>query len=346
MTVGPDGRSHELDAALRAVGQRLDGARVGRMRFVAGKVRRHVDWARTEGVRRLIEEDRLDPVDRARTAWNKRQWQRRHGRPPGTGRTVFVVGLQRSGTNMLLRGIDRSPDIEVHNENDRAVFERYRLRDDAVVAETVGRSRAASVLFKPLCDSHRAVELLAMPGLAAAPRAVWVYRNVDGRVRSAIAKFGDHDRTVLQAIVGGQGEHLWQAGGLTADVRTTLASFPMDELTAESASALFWWARNSLVFDLGLAGSPDVALLSYDRIIADPVPEMARLAAFLDIRYSPALVADIDPRARREHAPLDLEPRVRALCDEMQERLDGAAVASSMTRHHPASPDGLPRPRG
>ena len=47
-------------------------------------------------------------------------------------RPVYLVGLQRSGTNMLARGLDIAPEFEVHNENDRAVFDHYLLRDDDV----------------------------------------------------------------------------------------------------------------------------------------------------------------------------------------------------------------------
>ncbi len=136
------------------------GQEPGWLAYYARKVRRHIHWARTEGVARLVEEDRLDPRERLQTAWRKARWRRRHGLPPGSAVPVYVVGLQRSGTNMLMRGVDLAPEVEVRNENDRTVFRRFTLRSDAVLVQTVRDSRHALVLVKPLCESHRVDELL------------------------------------------------------------------------------------------------------------------------------------------------------------------------------------------
>ena len=72
---------------------------------------------------------------RGSRAWSRRTSSTRSralGSPPrsgaGAGRIpraaglatpVYLVGLQRSGTNMLARGLDIAPEFEVHNENDR-----------------------------------------------------------------------------------------------------------------------------------------------------------------------------------------------------------------------------------
>jgi hypothetical protein len=320
-----------LDGALRAVGQSLDGSDPGRLSFFVGKLRRHVAWARSEGVRRLIEEDQLNPIERSRTSWQKRRWRRCHGVDAGQGRAVFVVGLQRSGTNMVLRGIEHSPETEVHNENDRSVFRRYRLVDDTRVVGTVAGSRAACVLFKPLCDSHRTSDLLALPHLKTRPVALWIYRSVDGRVSSALAKFGDHDRTVLAAIFSGRGDKLWQVGGLSGETRKTLDSFSTAELSPASASALFWWARNSLVFDLGLADRADVAIVSYDRVVEAPASQMQLICRFLGMTFSSSMAAHIDTRSRLDPPSLDLDPRVRALCDALTNRLDAHALGATVS---------------
>ena len=43
--------------------------------------------------------------------------------------------------------------------------------------------------------------------------------------------------------------------------------------------------------------------------------------AFLDFPYRPELIAHVDARAARAKPPLDLDPRVRAMCSELEERL-------------------------
>ncbi|MCB1300140.1 MAG: hypothetical protein KDB28_02425, partial [Tetrasphaera sp.] len=57
------------------------------------------------------------------------------------------------------------------------------------------------MLFKPICDSHDTDKLLDLFGGAANPaRALWAYRAVDDRVRSAVTKFGDVNQQVMARI--------------------------------------------------------------------------------------------------------------------------------------------------
>ncbi len=332
---GADGAApadeHQMHRRLAASGQTLSGEPQGRWSFAIGKARRHLDWVRTEGLRRLIAEDQLDPVDRARTAWRKHRWQSRQGQDTGTARPVFVVGLQRSGTNMVLRAVDTSPETQVYNENSRRAFDRYRLLDDRV-CPLVGQSRARAVLFKPLCDSHRLDDLLHLARTCGTgspgSRAVWVYRAVDGRVRSTLSKFGDHDRTVLSLIAAGRGDGLWQAGGLSEPTRATISSFDVPSLSPASASALFWWARNRLVLDRGWAERDDVLVVSYDRVLAQPAPELQRLCRFVGVTFTTPMAADVT-RPSLSPTELDLDRGVRDLCTELAEELDRFAAERS-----------------
>jgi hypothetical protein len=302
-----------------------DDARLTRLRR---RVLRHWHWGRTQGFGRLIEEDQLDPFTRASTAWNKRRWRAAHGVAPGAAVPVYLVGVQRSGTNMLVRGLETSPEFEVHNENDSRAFHRFRLRPDAEIAALVSASRHRYVLFKPLCDSHRTDELLDTMGTPAPGRAIWAYREVDGRVRSALAKFGDVNLQVLAEIARGEGQRRWQAQRLSPESLELIRSFDYERLDPASAAALFWRVRNGLFFETGLQAREDVMLSSYDALVANPEPGMRALCRFLDFPYSPRLVSHVDQRSTGPGRELlVLHPRVRAACDELQERLDAAAAA-------------------
>ena len=292
------------------------------------KVLRHWRWARQDGISALVEEDDLRPISRASRAWRKWRWRRAHRVAAGTAMPIWLVGVQRSGTNMVVRGLEESPEVEVHNENDNAAFERFQLRPDPVVRGIVQSSRHRYVLFKPLCDSHRVDQLLALdtrtPG-----RAIWAYRGVDGRVRSALAKFGDTNLRVLTDIAAGRGGDMWQAQRISADNLELIRSFDWTSMTPASAAALFWYVRNSLFFDLGLDRRDDVLLSSYDALIASPEVGTRALASFLDLEWNPGLAAHIERRDGGRPDRLDLDPRVRAVCDQLEERL--ATVAAAQT---------------
>jgi len=309
-----------------------DPATTPELRWQLFRVRRHVNWARTQGLGRLIEEDQLDPFERIPAAIRRARWRLRHDNRPNAV-PVFLVGVQRSGTNMLTRGLERAPEFEVHNENDRQAFVRFRLKNPAVIRGIVERSKHAFVLFKPLCDSHRTHVLLDALRTPSSGLAIWAYRSYQGRVRSSVAKFGDSNRRALRRIAEGTGSHLWQAGGLSEASLELIRRFDYDRVSPESAAALFWFVRNSLYFDLGLDGRSDVALASYDATIEDPRGSMRALCEFLGLPFREELIEGIEPRHRGSPG-LEIDPGVRERCEELQSALD--ATMARRTIH----PDG------
>jgi sulfotransferase family protein len=296
----------------------------GAVSRTARRLRRHMRWGRTEGFSRLVEEDELNPVTRARVSAAKWNWRRANPRVAGLATPVYLVGLQRSGTNMLARGLDIAPEFEVHNENDREVFDHFLLRDDAVVRRVVMASRHEYVLFKPLCDSHRVDHLLDTLDTPSPGRAIWAYRDVDGRARSAVSKFGRNNLLTLRDIAAGKGANMWQAQGLSPATLAEISSYDYTTMTAETAASLFWWIRNGLYFEMGLDRRDDVLLASYQDMLATPVVAMQAICRFLSLEYRPALIAHISPRGPGGGHQLDIDPRVRALCDHLQDRLDEA----------------------
>ena len=294
-------------------------------RRTVARAARTLRWLRTHGFAAVIEEQEWNPLERVPVAWAKLRWRRAHGLPPGSAVPVYLVGAQRSGTNMMVRGLGTVPEFEVRNENDRRTFDRYKLRDDHTVRALIEASRHRYVLLKPLCDSHRVDRLLDGLGTTQPGRAIWAYRGVDGRVRSALAKFGDSNLQVLREFAAGHGTARWQVQRLSEHSVELVRSFDYDRLSPASGAALFWYVRNRLYFELGLHERADVTLASYDTFVAAPEAAMRRLCEFLAFEYDPRLVAHIESRPPVWRAPLELHPRIRAACDELQERLDAAA---------------------
>lgn len=305
-----------------------DPMAVNGFRWFGRRVRRHVHWARSQGLARLIEEDQLDPLERVPTALRKLAWRVTHDSSP-RAIPVFVVGLQRSGTNMIVHGLERSPQLEVFNENDRAAFHRFRLRPDPVIRGLVERSRHPFVLFKPLCDSHRVGELLDHLGTPSRARAIWVFRSVDGRARSSVEKFGTANLRALRRIAEGGGDSLWQAQGLSEESMDLIRSFDYERLSPWSASALFWYVRNSILFEQGLARRSDFALASYDRVVADPPTSIEKLCRFLGVPFEDRYAAHVKVGGSSRKVRLEIDPGIRKRCDELAERLEEAVGQAS-----------------
>lgn len=299
-----------------------DRGTVGR---AVGRVARHTAWTREEGVRPLTEEGGLDLADRGRRAAVRWRWRRANPRERGSARAILIVGAQRSGTNLVLRTFAALPEVEAYAENDPRLFRRFRLRSPAALTARVRRSRHLAVVAKPLCDSHATAELLDLfAGDPAPARALWVWREPDARARSAVARFGSVNRDVLARIAEHGPDGSWQAAGMTPQVLAQVRALDPARLSAHDGAALFWWVRNSLWGTTGLDRREDVRLVRYEDLVRDPAGEWARLTAFLDLPYRP----QDHPRARLPHARpvpvLDLDPRVRALCTDLADRLRAA----------------------
>jgi hypothetical protein len=292
------------------------------------RVRRNVGWVREQGVARALEEKEIDPLRTVPARLAQRRY-RRGGGAAEPAMPVYVVGVQRSGTNMLVRGFGLAPEVAVYNENDRRAFERFKLKDDAVLASLIASSPHAYVMFKPLCDSHRVDHLLDGVRSQRPGRAVWVFRDVEGRVRSALAKFGDGNLQVLREYAAGVTTTRWHTQRISAASADLVRSLDYDRLSPASGAALIWLIRNRLFFELGLDHRPDVRLVSYNAFLAAPEATMQGLCSFLDFPWRSQLTRHVSGRSPTYRQPLDIDPLIRAECDALAIRLEAASVAAA-----------------
>ena len=303
---------------------------------------RNIRWARTQGVGQLVEEHELHPVTRAATTVRKARWRRRHGVSPGEAVPVFLFGAPRSGTNMMVRGLDVSPEFEVYNDGDAPAFLRHRLRSDEVVRSLVMRSRHRFVLFKPILDAGRVVELLDELGTPRPPRALWAYRDVDGRTRSALTKFGPAALRAMQAIAAGGGSHLWQSGGLSEESLDLIRGVDWHRADPADGAAMLWLVLNRQLFERELDVREDVLPVSYDTVVRAPEATVRVICRFLGVAWDPGLAAHIDRRSLRPREPLRLHPAIRERCEALAARLDAASAAAS-SRWSQLGPEAEPR---
>jgi hypothetical protein len=165
-------------------------------------------------------------------------------------------------------------------------------------------------------------------GTRRPPKAIWVYRDYEGRVRSAVAKFGTSNLGALQDLVAGERLDSWQLQRLDDDQIELVRRLDPARMSAEEGAALFWYLRNSFFFSLGLDTRPDVTIVSYDRIVAEPLVTMSEIDAFIGVPLRALRASHVRPRPSTYRGLLALRPDVRALCEEMQERLDRAPARS------------------
>jgi hypothetical protein len=158
---------------------------------------------------------------------------------------VFVMGVQRSGTNALFRSLN-TPSVTAFNEHlDSPMFDQMFLRP-APVLRPVLEVASGSILAKPISETkRRSVSDVFHEFRAHDLRVVWIYRDPVNCYASHIERW--------------------------AEFRGAPGAF-----TAE------WNHRNQSVLD-ALSGYADhIAVVRYGDLVSDP-RVLAQLGAFLEL---------------------------------------------------------------
>jgi len=266
-------------------------------------------------------------------------------------RPVFVLGCQRSGTTICQNIFLHSPDCDVFREgNRRAMTETWRLRDRETIERLIRKSRRRVAMFKPLNDAQWADRFLAD---YEDSRLIWIYRDPHDTANSAVAKWGESQREMIDEIGRAAIEHGSSAGAaealrdrpgyaacaehLSEGALAQVGRWSGLSLDAHSGAAAMWWLRNQLFTSLDLGASPRVLLMRYESLVTDPATETRRMCDHVEIPYTDALVADVHARSVGRSARPILEPSVEAACAELKARLDAAlAAGNGAAQYRPA----------
>lgn len=232
----------------------------------------------------------------------------------------FVFGCQRSGTKMLMRILDNSPAIHIYHENNELAFSDFQLRADPILRALMWASPAPSQIFKPICDSHLADQLLSRFPDA---HGLWIYRHYDDVANSALQKWGEHQREVVTAVAMGDLKSWgWRTDRLTDRIIADIRRVYRTDLRVDEGALLFWYMRNAFFFELGLERHPRMLLMKYEALVQDPKQNFPRVFAHMGAPFEEAFIARVHADSVGRKAPPQASPEIRALCEDLLQRLD------------------------
>jgi hypothetical protein len=265
---------------------------------------------------------------------------------------VFVWGCHRSGTTMLLRLMKSSPWCTVYHENnERAMREDSRIRDEAVLRDLIRSEPRVFPVFKPLNDAQHASSQLAIHPRS---RGLWIYREYGDVVNSMVVKWGASQTATYTAIASGN----WDGGaydpevqrdarifseGMSEGTLSDIAGLVKPDMTPEEGGALHWYSRNRLYFELGLDRDPRVELVKYEDVVRDPDRFLRRAFDFVGCGYRSEWAASVFRTSVKKKDPPVLRDEYRDLCRTLLDRLDTEyrrRVVSESGRPGTVSPDG------
>lgn len=253
--------------------------------------------------------------------WRRLKAVRQRLAPRPVALHVFVAGMQRSGTNLLMDVLDASAATRVFHETDPRAFVRYEMREEAVIRQLAARAPAPVFVVKALCELDR---IAALMNAFAPAKTLWLVRDWRDSVASAIRSSGNFVPQWRRLAHGDAGD--WRGRGMSAATRELLAALYHDDASEAEGAAIMWFYRNVLFFEQQLAADPRVRVVQYEALVQRPQREVAAVYDFLGLDgFNAAVAARIHARSVRRRSPPDIAPAVAALCDELLARL--AALA-------------------
>lgn len=262
-----------------------------------------------------------DRAERASVRVLKLAWHRLAG--SRQRRHVFVAGMQRSGTNMLMEVLDRSLRTDVYHETDPRAFERYEMRSPERIRALAERSGAPHFVIKALCELDQVKALLDSFTPA---KTVWIVRDFNDSVNSAIASFG-HFASRMARMSEDRLSDGWYGRGMSDATHALLRQSYHADINEASAAAMMWYFRNVLFFEQSLDTDPRALLVKYEALVTEPSREFPRIFRFLEIPYSPWLSRHVFASSVRRKAAPALDPAISACCESLAQRFEQVHAA-------------------
>lgn len=265
-------------------------------------------------------------------AWRRIKHFSRHFRRSvlsGQKSVLFILGCQRSGTTLATRIFERDWNATVFGEfselSSDDQLHGIRLNALDKVEATIWAEPYPFVVSKPLVESQYALRILER---IAGCKILWLYRSYVDVAASDLAKFGERNGIDNIRGIVHQEPNNWRAEGVSDGVRQVLARYFSEKMKPLDAAALFWYARNSLYFDLNLrdrAKSGRVMLLRYEQLTDDALTTMQAVYAFAGRPFPGArIVAEVDAGSvgKGKKRITDISAEIRDICDLLLNRLD------------------------
>ena len=245
----------------------------------------------------------------------KNTYWRLHG-APRQRRHLFVAGVQRSGTNMLMDILEKSWLTDAYHERDPRAFDNYKMRERAVIDALVARSKAPVFVIKSLFELQELPQLMAHFSPA---QTVWIVRSPYDTINSTLKSFRPHLVERVNRAVKPDCQE-WLGAGMSAETRERVAPLVFPEMREEDAAAIQWYIRNVLFFEMGFDEDPRVLACRYETLVTHPEEEIRRICAFVDLPYVPRLSRGIFSTSIGKRRRPQISPPVEALCEALHQR--------------------------
>jgi len=243
---------------------------------------------------------------------------------PGESKTVLLItGCQRSGTSMIHHLFRKDITTITYDEYSQLSVlqgeEPLQWRSVNNVVDIITADRSPLVVTKPLVETQNLSQWLdAFPEA----KGIWMFREVHDVVSSSLKYFGVGVgcKDIVPIVAGDESN--WRRINLSSSVVSLIREIQAEGITPSDCAALFWYARNSLLFSQELDKDKRVAICQYEDLVTMPVKVMTAAYVHLGISFpGPQIVSDVTVGSIGKGSDVMLSPSVDQVCREMSEKL-------------------------
>ncbi len=231
---------------------------------------------------------------------------------------VFVAGVQRSGTNMLMDIMERSMETDVYHERDHRAFQSYEMKPTDVIHQIFKKSISPVFVIKALCELDKLKMLMDEFEPA---KSIWVLRHYGDVVNSMVRSFPNQS-TLVRNIVFDKEREGWPGRSMSNKTHSIVKRLSRDELNRESAAALIWYFRNILYFEQNLEKGSRVKLIKYESMVSHPEKDFRRIFDFLELRFKPSFIDKVSDHSVRKNELPPIRPDIQKLNENLLERFE------------------------
>jgi hypothetical protein len=231
-------------------------------------------------------------------------------------RLILVVGVQRSGTNMIMEVFSRGFQYDSFSDSDSQFFDNCEFRPTNEVIKRSSSVLAPIIALKPMMETYKLNEMLQeFPNC----QGIWVYRCMADVVNSHVAQWAGMPDS-LRRIKADRDWNDWRAKGISDDSYKIIGEFSDENLTNETACAIFWYVRNIQFFEKEYYKDNRVFLLPYEKFVVEPELRFSKLFVSMKLPFTPFMTKHIHKQSLSKKEEPKVNPEIRKLCKSLEDR--------------------------
>ena len=253
----------------------------------------------------------------------KRLYQIRFIKHTGEQRIAFIVGCQRSGSELMLQIFRKDRNSKVYGEASRLSSkdpQRLRLNPVDDVKDVIRNIKVPLIVLKPLVESQNILFWLEH---LRKLKALWLFRHYKDVARSNLNRWGIHNGiNDLRPIVEMDTQN-WRSENVSDYTRKIILDFFSENMNPYDAAALFWFARNMIFFENDLWKNQDIIICKYEDLVRKPEEIMKRIYDFIGLKFpGQRIVKDVHQDSIGRGRGIKLSAEVEKICNDLYDRLN------------------------